>query len=351
MADSLTWSEALRRHTVPGELYERLQDDWVRCTACGHACKVPPGRPGICQVRFNEAGTLQVPFGYVAGVAVDPIEKKPFFHVLPGTTTYSFGMLGCDLHCAYCQNWETSQVLRDPEALAPPRQASPAALVDQAVRSGASTLTSTYNEPLITAEWAVAVFRRAKARGLRTAFVSNGNATPEVLDYLRPWVDFYKVDLKGFRDRAYRQLGGRLDRITDTIPRLVRLGFWVEIVTLLIPGFNDSNEEITDIARYLYGVSPDLPWHVTAFHKDYKMLDPDDTPSATLVRAYDIGRREGLRYVYAGNLPGRVGTRENTFCPACNHTVVERFGFRVRRNELRTGRCSACGTAVAGVWS
>lgn len=351
MADALTWAEALHRRTAPGTLYERLPDGWVRCYACGHACKIPPGRPGICQVRRNDAGTLLVPWGYVAGAALDPIEKKPFFHVLPGSTTYSFGMLGCDLHCAYCQNWETSQAIRDPEARVPPRETTPEELAVQAVRLGAATLTSTYNEPLVTAEWAVAVFREAKARGLRTAFVSNGNATPEVLDALRPWVDFYKVDLKSFCDRAYRQLGGRLDRVLDTIPNLVERGFWVEVVTLLVPGFNDSDAEIADMARFLAGVSPDLPWHVTAFRKDYRMTDPDDTPAATLVRAHDIGRREGLRHVYAGNRPARVGGCENTVCPGCQRVLVERCGFLVRRNALRAGSCPDCGTAVAGVWS
>jgi pyruvate formate lyase activating enzyme len=352
MPGTLTWREALQSRTIPaGELAQPLRDGWVRCVACGHACKIPPGRPGICQVRFNDAGTLRVPSGYVAALVCDPIEKKPFFHALPGTDAMSFGMLGCDLHCAYCQNWETSQAIRDPHALAPPRPVSAATIVERAVRSGASTIASTYNEPLITAEWAVDVFRRAKEQGLRTAFISNGNATPEVLAYLRPWVDFYKVDLKSFQDRTYRQLGGRLDRILDTIPRLVRMGFWVEVVTLIVPGFNDSDDELTDMARFLAGVSPDIPWHVTAFHRDYRMTDPEDTPTATVLRAWDIGKREGLRYVYAGNRPGRVGARENTRCHRCDRLLVERWGFNVLRNELREGTCPGCGTRIPGVWS
>jgi pyruvate formate lyase activating enzyme len=541
MPETLSWAEALRRRTVPGSpaLCIPLRDDWVRCFACGHACKIPPGRPGVCQVRFNDAGTLRVPHGYVAALACDPIEKKPFFHALPGTEALSFGMLGCDLHCAYCfsgdtlvdtdrgsialealfrsarrtetksdaaiaypddlhvragsgawrrvravfkhayngtllslhteslpalrctpdhriysridsqptwrqlvrgrreavkvravelrpghvlftpaassaaagiglrrsgggaglrdsvatgsdleaipvrgismqaytgpvynlevedehnyfagsllvsncQNWETSQAIRDPDAVAPPRPVSPADLALLAVQRGAMTLASTYNEPLITSEWAVEVFREAKKRGLRTAYISNGNGTPEVLEYLRPWVDLYKVDLKSFRDRSYRQLGGRLDRILDTIPRLVGMGFWVEIVTLVIPGFNDSDEELTEVARFLAGISPDIPWHVTAFHKDYKMTDPDDTPVATLLRGWEIGRREGLRYVYAGNRPGRVGDRENTRCPQCSALLVERQGFTVRTNRLRGGACPDCSTSIPGVWS
>ena len=347
LATTLRW----RTRQAAPELVRTLRDDWVRCLACGHACKIPPGREGICRVRFNEGGTLHVPSGYVAALMCDPIEKKPFFHALPGSDAFSFGMLGCDLHCAYCQNWVTSQAVRDPDAVASTRNMTAAQIAAMADARGARTVASTYNEPLITAEWAVEVFRAARQRGLRTAFISNGNATPEVLDYLRPWVDLYKVDLKSFRDRNYRKLGGRVDRILDTIPQLLRLGFWLEVVTLVIPGFNDSDQELRDIAGYLAALSPDIPWHVTAFHKDYKMTDPDDTPVETLVRGCEIGREAGLRYVYAGNLPGQVGRWEHTWCPGCERAVIERCGFRVLGNRLRAGRCSACDTPIAGVWS
>jgi pyruvate formate lyase activating enzyme len=347
---TISWAEALRRLTIPGVLHRPLADGWVQCFACGHACRIPPGRPGVCQVRRNDAGSLRVPHGYVAALACDPIEKKPFFHVLPGTDALSFGMLGCDLHCAYCQNWETSQAGRDADAVAPPHPVTAEQLVARALACRAATIASTYNEPLITAEWAVEVFRRAKSAGLRTAFISNGNGTPEVLDYLRPWVDLYKVDLKSFRDRSYRALGGRLDRILDTIPRLVRLGFWVEVVTLVVPGFNDSDAELADMARFLAGISPDIPWHVTAFHRDYKMTTPQDTPPATLFRAWEKGRDAGLHYVYAGNRPGRVGGRESTRCPRCDRLLVERSGFNVLRNEILEGACPGCATPIAGVW-
>lgn len=350
VATLATTLERRTRQAAP-ELVRRLRDEWLRCLACGHACKIPPGRRGICQVRFNEAGTLRAPAGYVAALMCDPIEKKPFFHALPGTDALSFGMLGCDLHCAYCQNWVTSQALRDPQAVAPTRDVSAAQIVAQARQRGAHSVASTYNEPLITAEWAVDVFREARQHGLRTAFVSNGNGTPEVLRYLQPWVDFYKVDLKSFRDRAYRALGGRLDRILASIALLVELGFWVEVVTLVVPGFNDSDAELQDIARFLAGVSVDIPWHVTAFHKDYRMTDPDDTPVQTLLRGCEIGRAAGLRYVYAGNLPGHVGRWEHTHCPGCDGVVVERAGFRVLDNRLHDGRCPECQSEVAGVWS
>jgi pyruvate formate lyase activating enzyme len=190
-------------------------------------------------------------------------------------------------------------------------------------------MVSTYNEPLITSEWAVAIFKEAKAAGLATAFVSNGNGTPQVLEYLRPWVDLYKVDLKSFDEQHYHQLGGRLQPILETIRRLYAMGFWLEIVTLVIPGFNDSDQELTGLAEFLVSVSPNIPWHVTAFHKDYKMTDPDDTGPETLTRAAQIGRKAGLRYIYAGNLPGETGDLENTRCPDCQELLVERSGYLI----------------------
>jgi pyruvate formate lyase activating enzyme len=343
--------QVLARYTREGALYEKLQDDRVRCFACGHRCLVPPGRDGICRVRFNEAGTLRVPFGYVGALHLDPVEKKPFFHAYPGSTALSFGMLGCDFHCGYCQNWLTSQALRDPAAVSPPELITPGEIVGLALTRGARILTSTYNEPLITSEWAVEVFREGMKKGLVCSYVSNGNATPEVLDYIRPYVRLYKVDLKSFRDKHYRELGGTLDRVLWTIRALQEQGFWLEIVTLVVPGFNDSDEELRDVARFLVSVSPDIPWHVTAFHQDYKMTDPEDTSARTLVRAAEIGVTEGLRFVYAGNLPGRLGQWENTYCPGCRSLLVERIGFRVLQNRVAEGRCPDCRREIPGVWS
>lgn len=350
-----TLKEVLDSATREGELCEPMPEragKWVRCYACGHECPIPDGQPGVCKVRFNRGGKLYVPWGYAAGVQCDPIEKKPFFHAWPGGLAYSFGMMGCDLHCAYCQNWVTSQALRDPEAISPPRQVTPEDLAQDAVAQGAKVVVSTYNEPLITSEWAVAVFREARAAQLNTGFVSNGNATPQVLEYLRPWVDLYKVDLKSFDDRHYRQLGGRLQPILDTIRRLHQMEFWMEIVTLLIPGFNDSNDEIERLTDFVAGVSPDIPWHVTAFHKDYNMTDPENTTPAMLLRAAAIGRAAGLRYVYAGNLPGSVGDLEDTHCHGCGKTLIERYGYLIRDYKLTpTGNCPFCGTLIPGRWS
>jgi pyruvate formate lyase activating enzyme len=327
-----------------------MPNNWVRCYACGHRCKIQPGRDGICKVRFNRDGVLYVPFGYVAGIQVDPIEKKPFFHVLPGSNALSFGMLGCDYHCAYCQNWITSQAIRDPIAGTPPEYVSAEQLVGLAIKSKTPIITSTYNEPLITSEWAMEVFKLARTYGIKCSYVSNGNGTSEVLEYIRPYVELYKIDLKSFRQKNYQQLGGKLDTVLETIRSLKRLGIWIEIVTLLVPGFNDSNEELNDIAEFLVSISEDIPWHVTAFHQDYKMTDPDPTPVATLVRAAEIGYTAGLRYVYAGNLPGMAGKYENTYCPSCRDLLIERLGFRVKLNRVSNGACPKCGTAIAGVW-
>ena len=344
--------EVLNQQVREGELYEPIDRNRIRCFACGHCCPILEGQPGVCKVRYNQGGKLYVPWGYVGGVQCDPIEKKPFFHAYPGALAYSFGMLGCDLHCSYCQNWVTSQALRDPHAVSAPLEASPELLVKDALRLGGKVLVSTYNEPLITAEWAVAIFKEARASGLKTAFVSNGNGTPQVLEYIRPWVDFYKVDLKSFDDRHYRQLGGRIGPILDTIQRLHDMGVWLEIVTLLIPGFNDSNDELRRLADFLASVSPDIPWHVTAFHKDYRMADPANTTAEDLMRAAEIGKDAGLRFVYAGNLPGKVGALENTRCSQCGHTLISRYGYFIEEYSISSnGCCPSCGTKVPGCWA
>ncbi|MCX6057040.1 MAG: AmmeMemoRadiSam system radical SAM enzyme [Chloroflexi bacterium] len=340
--------------TVEGELYESLSDKEVRCYACGHRCLIREGKRGICQVRFNLDGKLRVPWGYVAALQSDPIEKKPFSHVLPGSNALTFGMLGCDYHCPYCQNFITSQALRDPASdIAGQfvRKITPAQIFEHAKRTNAKVVVSSYNEPLITSEWAVEIFKEAKENGLLCAYVSNGNNTQEVMEYIRPYIDAYKIDLKCMSEKNYRTLGGTLQNTLDGIKRARDLGLWVEVVTLVIPGFNDSNEELWDAARFLANLSLDIPWHVTAFHKDYKMTAPDNTDSKTLIRAAEIGREAGLRYVYAGNLPGNVGEYETTHCPQCNCQLVKRSGYSIQQYEITgAGECPKCGEKIAGLW-
>ena len=352
MSSMVSLKELLRNNTMGSapELVRAEGDKTVRCLACGHRCRILDGRAGVCRVRFNRNGELRVPGRYVSGVQVDPIEKKPFYHAFPGRDALSFGMLGCDLHCSYCQNWITSQALRDDRAVAGVRACDANRLVTLAVEQLAPVIVSTYNEPLITADWAVEVFRPARERGITCGFVSNGNGTPEVLEYLRPFVDLYKVDLKGFDDRRYRKLGGVLENVLDTIRRLEQMDFWVEVVTLVVPSFNDSDDELRQIAEFIASVSVDIPWHVTAFHPDYKMTDPPATPTETLLRAYEIGRLAGLRFVYPGNRPGRFGDRENTHCPNCNATLITRQGFYVTANRMQGPACPDCGEKIPGVW-
>ncbi len=291
-----------------------------------------------------------VPFNYVSGLNNDPIEKKPFFHAYPGSLAMSFGMLGCDFRCAYCQNWHTSQSIRDESASQDASLTTPEQICDLAQRQGSRVVVSTYNEPLITSEWAVEVFREAKRRGLVCGYVSNGNATPEVLEYIRPWVDLYKIDLKCFDEKNYRRLGGGLGNVLDSIRRVHDMGFWLEIVTLTIPDYNDSDRELGQIAEFIAEVSTDIPWHVTAFHPDYKMRDRGRTPVSALLRARELGRAAGLKYIYSGNRPGQVENSESTFCPTCDTLLIDRVGFQVKSNRLKNGACPKCGESIPGRW-
>jgi pyruvate formate lyase activating enzyme len=346
-------SNLLAEHTGPAapELVRPEAEGVVRCLACGHRCRVLKGREGICRVRFNRDGELRVPHGYVSSLAVDPIEKKPFYHALPGSEALSFGMLSCNLHCPFCQNWITSQTMRDEKAIAQPTFIQPERIVELALEHGCPILTSTYNEPLITCEWAVEIFKLGQPHGLIGSFVSNGHATTEVLEFLRPYVPLYKVDLKAFQDQTYRQLGGVLEHVLDTIRRLKELDFWVEIVTLVVPGLNDSDDELRQIADFIASVSADIPWHVTAFHPEYKVLQPPRTPVDTLLHAAELGRKAGLKFVYPGNLPGQVGDQENTRCPSCGRVLIQRYGFQVTANHMSGEHCPDCGARIAGVWA
>ena len=350
-----TLQELIYENSAPAALAEMQENGAVRCLACAHTCLIYPGQHGICQVRFNKEGRLYAPWGYVAGAGLDPIEKKPFYHFLPGSLAFTFGMLGCNLKCDFCQNWVSSQALRDPVAegaAAHIQPAMPQELVRLALEGGAASLVSSYNEPLVSAEWALEIFKRARSAGLRTAMVSNGLASAEVLRALQPYLDAFKVDLKCMQENSYRQLGGKLQPVLDAIRLARELGMWVEVVTLLIPGFNDSDQELQELTAFLASVSMELPWHVTGFYPTYKRGGTPPTSTRALQRAAEIGQEAGLKYVYAGNRPGRVGSLEDTCCPQCGRAVVQRRGYTISVYDLTgDGKCAHCGQAIIGIWA
>ena len=343
----------LDSYTRPAKLVQTLPDGRLQCLACAHMCKLAEGRRGICKVRVHRGGVLLAPWGYVAGIQPDPVEKKPFFHLLPGATALTFGMLGCNFHCDNCQNWFTSQVLRDDAsagAVNAMRQFRPSDVAVVAKQCEASLLVSSYNEPFITTEWAAELFDAAKANAMRTAVVSNGYASAQSLRYLAPRLDAIKVDLKSADDKEYRKLGGVLANVLQTIDQALVLGLWLEIVSLVIPGLNDSNEALFAMASTVRHRSPDIPWHVTAFYPKYRSGNVPATSAQTLLRAAEIGQEAGLHYVYAGNLPGKVGEYEDTRCAKCGRVVVSRRGYEVRRRGMGAdGKCE-CGNIVPGIW-
>jgi len=345
---------ALDRFTKAGTFYTVGADHTVECYACAHRCRLKPGQRGICQLRHNQNGELRVPWGYSTGLALDPVEKKPFNHFLPGAFTLSFGMLGCNFHCDFCQNWVSAQVLNDPDVPFYSHQIQAITaeqIVTAAIKNHAKIVVSTYNEPLVTIDWANHIFELAHQAGLKTAMVSNGYATPEELRQIHPHLDALKIDLKSSSPETYRSLGGRLDAVIESIALAHQMGIWVEVVTLLIPGFNDTPQEIWQTARLLAEISPALPWHITAFHPDYKMQDRNATTSTSLITAAEIGQEASLQFVYAGNLPGRVGSLEDTYCPNCQKAIIRRRGFSIIGYRIdEKGFCQHCGNPIPGVF-
>lgn len=332
-------------------LSEALPDGSVVCHLCAHRCRIRSGLRGICGVRENRDGRLvSLVRDRVVTAEVDPIEKKPFFHVLPGSLAYSIATAGCNFHCLFCQNWVISQWPRDRGEPLPGEPMSPREIVDRALQASCAAVAYTYTEPTIFFELALETSRCAVAAGLKNLFVTNGYMTREALDLIAPVLHAANVDLKAFSDRYYRKVcGATLRPVLETIRGLRERGIWVEVTTLVVPGHNDSEEELAALSRWLASVDRDTPWHVSAFFPTYRMLDVPPTPPAALGRAARIGRDAGLRYVYTGNVPTDVG--ENTPCPGCGKVLIRRRGFRVLENLLTAGRCPACHTSIAGVWS
>lgn len=330
-------------------LYERIGDGRVRCNLCSHRCLIAEGQRGFCNVRVNKGGRLYTTvYGRVVSQSVDPIEKKPLFHFLPGTRAYSVATMGCNFTCLYCQNHTISQYPREHDGQILGDEVSPGEIIAAAVESGCETIAYTYTEPTIFFEYALDTARLARTEGLRNVFVSNGYMTPEAIEAIAPYLDGINIDLKGISDDLYHKVaGGNLRPVLHSIEQFFRAGVWVEVTTLLIPGLNDSPQALHWTAEAIRGVSPVIPWHISRFYPAYHMLDRPPTPVATLEEAERIGEEAGLRYVYMGNVPGQG---EDTHCPSCGEVVVKRRGFLVRTNSLQEGHCPSCGAKIDGVW-
>jgi len=332
--------------------YEKVEDQKVQCHLCAHECKIDPGKRGICHVRENREGTLYtLVYGRLIAQNVDPIEKKPLFHFLPGTRSFSIATVGCNFMCLHCQNYDISQYPRAHQGQVMGEERTPEEVVGDALATHCASISYTYTEPTIFMEFAQDTARLAREHGLKNVFVSNGFMTPQSATALGECIDGDNLDLKSMRDEFYRKVcKARLQPVLDTIQRLHAAGVWLEVTTLVIPGHNDSDGELTEIAQFIKGVNPGIPWHVTAFHPTFKMMDRPRTPAQTLKKARDIGLNAGLRYVYTGNIPGILEGTESTYCYACKELLIERLGYSIQKYNLKEGKCPKCEAVIDGVW-
>ncbi|HOI74114.1 MAG TPA: AmmeMemoRadiSam system radical SAM enzyme [Syntrophales bacterium] len=330
-------------------LYERKEENKVRCGLCAHRCVIAPGKRGICAVRENRDGVLHtLVYGALIAGNVDPIEKKPLFHLHPGSKSFSIATAGCNFSCTFCQNADISQLPRE-GGLIQGHETPPAVVVESAVRSGSRTIAYTYTEPTIFFEYALDIARMATGRGLENVFVTNGYMTPEALDRIGADLHGANVDLKSFSDEFYRKrCGARLEPVLTTLREMKRRGIWVEVTTLVIPGLNDSDGELREIASFLVSLGPEIPWHISRFHPRYRLMSAPATPVETIHRAVQIGKEAGLKYVYSGNVPGDAG--ESTACASCGKLLIRRWSFTIVENRLQGGVCPQCGTRLDGIF-
>lgn len=332
-------------------LYKKKEDKKVECKACNWYCNIPDGLTGICGIRQNKGGDLYLlVYGKAVAVHVDNIEKKPLFHFMPGTRIFSFGTVGCNFHCLFCQNYDISQIKLKNEEEAIGEDLMPKDAVKYCLENDIPSIAYTYNEPAIFFEYAYDTAMLAHKHGIKNVFVSNGYESKEALEKIHPYLDAINIDLKGFNEEFYKDVcSAKLRPVLDNIKRTHKMGIWLEVTTLIIPGKNDSDEELRQIAEYVASVSKDIPWHVTAFYPAYKMMDTPPTPAETLERAYKIGKKAGLKYVYTGNIPGLEA--ESTHCPECNKIVIKRFGLDCEKCDVNNkGECKNCGHKLPGVW-
>ncbi|MFW6147636.1 MAG: AmmeMemoRadiSam system radical SAM enzyme [Thermodesulfobacteriota bacterium] len=331
-------------------LYEVLDDQKVRCYLCHHNCRIPESQFGFCSVRQNLDGKLYTyAYGKAVAANIDPIEKKPLYHFLPGTLSFSIATAGCNFKCAFCQNWQISQVSERNGPELPGEELSPEDIVSKAKQANCRSIAYTYTEPTIFFEYAYDTAKLGKEEGLSNIFVTNGFMTHEALDTIQPYLDACNVDLKSFRNSFYRDIcKGRLEPVLDSIRHIKELGIWLEITTLIVPGQNDTTEELTEMAQFISSVDENIPWHLSRFHPSYQYDDIMPTPLETLRRARDIGKEEGLKFIYVGNVPEE---NHDTVCPFCQEILIRRGPFTVQENRLDHGRCPSCGKPVAGLFS
>ena len=329
-------------------LWEKRDKGKVRCFLCAHGCVFGPGKRGLCEVRENVDGSLySLVYGLLIAKNVDPIEKKPLFHVYPGSFSYSIATVGCNFKCSFCQNADISQMPADHDRITG-QVATPESVVQDAVARSCRSIAYTYTEPTIYFEYALDTSKLAIDKGIINVFVTNGYMSPECLDMAAPYLAAANVDLKSFQDSYYKeQCKARLQPVLDSLSKMKDLGIWVEITTLLIPGLNDSDQELRDIARFIRGLGPETPWHISRFYPTYRLISVPPTPAESVRRARQIGLEEGLHYVYTGNLPGDEG--EKTHCPGCSRVLIDRRGYLISRNTLSAGKCPHCGWVVPGI--
>ncbi|MBU2227598.1 MAG: AmmeMemoRadiSam system radical SAM enzyme [Proteobacteria bacterium] len=330
-------------------LYEKEDEQNVRCGLCAHRCRIAPGARGVCGVRENRAGVLfSLVYGTILAENPDPIEKKPLFHVLPGSRSFSIATAGCNFRCDFCQNHDISQMPREEGRIAG-RKRTPQEIVELALRSGSRSIAYTYTEPTVYFEFAYDTAGIAREKGLANVFVTNGYMTGEMLELLAPRLNAANVDLKAFSDDFYRKrCGARLQPVLEGLRKMKNLGIWIEVTTLLVPGHNDTDEELRQIAGFILSLGAETPWHISRFHPQYLMTETPPTPAASIHRAVRIGKSTGLKYVYSGNLPGDAG--ENTLCARCGHLLIGRCGFFIERLDLRGSTCPQCGTPLDGIF-
>jgi len=329
--------------------YRSLDEGKVECTLCNHRCIISPSKRGLCGVRENRDGKLQsLVFGRAISMNVDPVEKKPLFHLFPGSTSFSIATVGCNFRCLQCQNHEISQMPVDEKRIEG-SPVSPSKIVSLARQYQCRSISYTYTEPTIYFEYAYETSVLAREEGIKNIFVTNGYMSKEAIRIIQPYLDSANVDLKSFQEKFYKEVcRAELKPVLENLELMRGLGIWVEITTLVIPTMNDSDEEFEQIARFILSLGAEVPWHISAFYPTYKMLDLPRTHASTLHRAREIGMKTGLRYVYCGNIPGEEG--EDTFCPGCGQRIIERIGFRVVKNDVLGGECRHCHTRIDGIW-